>query len=86
VRPLFFIRDGRKIAMPKPISQPGLSHLFRGATPAPWAGRNAHAMPASSPLASARLVLPPRLIVPASAATKPSLWTFRTPKLQFPND
>jgi hypothetical protein len=36
-----------------------------------------------SPSAAARLVLPPRRIVPASATVKRSLWVFRAPKLEL---
>jgi hypothetical protein len=36
--------------------------------------------------APARLLLPPRLIIPASATVKRSLWVFRTPKLELLKD
>jgi hypothetical protein len=68
---------------------PGLiapAQTFCGATPFSPSGGSARSSEASDVHAPARLLLPPRLIVPASTTVKRSLWVFRTPKLELLKD
>ena len=61
------------------------AQTFRGATPwSPSAGCGRS--PEGDASAPASLLLPPRLIVPASTTVKRSLWVFRTPKLELLKD
>ena len=59
------------------------AQMFRRATPFPHSG-SPHAPDGSD--VPARLLLPPRLIIPASATVKRSLWVFRTPKSELLKD
>jgi hypothetical protein len=62
------------------------AQTFCGATPFSPSGGIARSPEASDVPAPARLLLPPRLIVPASTTVKRSLWVFRTPKLKSLKD
>ena len=71
---------------PRPIAPGGIvpAQTFRGATPLSPSADCASGGPDAS--APARLLLPPRLIVPASTTVKRSLWVFRTSKLELLKD
>jgi hypothetical protein len=58
------------------------AQMFRRSTPSPHSG-GPHGQGTHVP---ARLLLPPRLIVPASSTVKRSLWVFRTPKSELLKD
>jgi hypothetical protein len=61
------------------------AQTFCGATPFSPSGGSARSSEASD-VQPARLLLPPRLIVPASTTVKRSLWVFRAPKLELLKD
>jgi hypothetical protein len=62
------------------------AQTFCGATPLLPSGGSARSSEGSDVPAPSRLLLPPRLIVPASTTVKRSLWVFRTPKLALLKD
>jgi hypothetical protein len=62
------------------------AQTFCGTTPLSPSEGSARTPEVSDALAPARLLLPPRLIVPASATVKRSLWEFRTAKLELLKD
>ena len=77
---------------PNPIVSrrgPGLiapPQTFCDATPFSQFGGSIFSPEGCDAIAPAQLLLPPRLIVPASATVKRSLWVFRTKKLELLKD
>jgi hypothetical protein len=74
--------DRRRRIVPGRIAP---AQTFCGATPFSPSGGSARSSEASD-VQPARLLLPPRLIVPASTTVKRSLWVFRAPKLELLKD
>jgi hypothetical protein len=74
--------DQRRRIVPGRIAP---AQTFCGATPFSPSGGSARSSEASD-VQPARLLLPPRLIVPASTTVKRSLWVFRAPKLELLKD